>query len=475
MRRGYTTGVCAAAAAKASAWMLLTGRTIDSIHLKWTFGRGESSEADFTLCDALLKDGWAECAVRKDAGDDPDVTDGMLIYAKVRRQDGEIQSDSGKNGEVEESAGNSQDDQENKRRNGDAAGSDNGMNDQKITIESMAGPDGVIPFRWNVAADYINSVKKGDAVSAPEMQTPAARASDARAENSAENEQRGSSYEQYERFEITGGRGVGTVTKPGLDQPVGAAAINSGPRRMISQALEDVCEDNGYEGGLAVEISVPGGEEAAEKTFNPVLGIEGGISILGTTGIVEPMSGRAVEETVRAEVRVKSADSDFLAFVPGNAGMDFVKNELRIPEKKIVTISNYPGAALDEAAENGVKSLLIAGSLGKLVKLAGGIFNTHSHEADARIDIIIRSALRAGTPYEILHDLDRCVTTDAACDLLDAGGYLEPAVKIITERAHSKIKRRVPDMRTELIILKNTGEVLGFTESAFDLAEDEHE
>lgn len=533
LKKGYTTGICAAAASKACALMLLTGKDIDKIHMKWSFGRGKKAEMEFRLEDVTRGDDFVRCAVRKDAGDDPDATDGMLIYAEVRKEpfggraaacagvsdsapgsETEIKGRTGSRIEagrasesIAESAAVSAENHSHSLSAEDAELTDVGADQQSesdgsaggrnsVTLDIMAGPDGVIPLRWDKAADYIKAAKigragmAGAAVSDTDMSRSGADDS-GRATGRSADMQRASEYEAGQadwsadgiserkdhadrdepRFVITGGEGVGVVTMPGLDQPVGAAAINSGPRRMITQSLEDACETAGYEGRLFSEISVPGGVETAKKTFNPVLGIKGGISILGTTGIVEPMSGRAVEETVRAEVRVKAERSDFLAFVPGNSGMAFVENEMMISDDKIVTMSNYPGAALDEAADCGVAGVLIAGSLGKLVKLAGGIFNTHSHEADARMDILIRTALRAGADLSILREIDGCVTTDSACDVLEKRGLLAQTMKIVTERAQANVRRRVPEMRTELIILKNTGEVLGFTDGAFDIAE----
>jgi cobalt-precorrin-5B (C1)-methyltransferase len=246
---------------------------------------------------------------------------------------------------------------------------------------------------------------------------------------------------------ICGGEGVGRVTKAGLNQPIGEAAINSGPRRMITEAVMEIC---GSEDVLEVIISVPGGLEASEKTFNPVLGIEGGISILGSTGIVEPMSEPAIIETIRAEMRVKwlETDEDYLVIVPGNYGMSFVKEKLGISESRIIKCSNFIGEAIDCACELGVKKLLIAGNLGKLVKLAGGIFNTHSRNADCRMDILMRCAFSAMKENDcimicdILKRLDECVTTDAAAAVLKDADILDETMKVVTSKAMQHIQRR---------------------------------
>ena len=191
-------------------------------------------------------------------------------------------------------------------------------------------------------------------------------------------------------IEIDGGEGIGRVTKPGLDQNVGSAAINSTPRRMITEELQQVCEDNRYTGGLKVIISAPAGNEIAKRTFNSRLGVVGGISILGTTGIVEPMSEEALIDSIALEIRQRKALGDSrLILTPGNFGADFLKSVYGIDSGKIVKCSNYVGKALEAAVDAGFSQVLLAGHIGKFVKLSSGIMNTHSKEG-ARI----RSALR---------------------------------------------------------------------------------
>ena len=193
---------------------------------------------------------------------------------------------------------------------------------------------------------------------------------------------------------IEGGEGVGRVTKPGLDQPVGAAAINRVPRQMIREAAAAVCGELGYGGGLRITVSVPGGREAAKRTFNPELGIEGGISILGTSGIVEPMSLRALADTVSLEIRQAAAlGSRHIILTPGNFGLDFLSaqglDRLGVP---VVKCSNFIGDALDACAGSGFETVLLAGHIGKLGKLSGGIMNTHSRFADCRTELFCAHA-----------------------------------------------------------------------------------
>lgn len=389
LRKGFTTGICAAAAAKGAALMLLTGETMDEVDLCWRPLPQASAPSNrqyrhvFPLEQAEIRGDRAACGVRKDAGDDVDVTDGLLIFAEV----------------------------------------------------------------WFSKGRY--------------------------------------SGETLPRISIKGGEGIGRVTLPGLDQPVGSEAINSGPRYMIREAvraawIEWMDEDPDRAGRDAPEeilitLSAPGGEALAAGTFNPVLGIEGGISILGTTGIVDPMSGAAVEESVRADVRVKAAGSTAaVALTPGNTGAAFAEEKLGIAQNRIVLCSNYFGAAIDEACLQGVENILLIGAVGKVVKLAGGIFNTHSYEADARLDILIRCALQAGAGVDVLRAAERCVTTEAALQILRKAGLEKQTADRICRRALEYIGRRCgrrPDApECQLILTGNDGRLLSASEGALRMA-----
>ena len=228
-----------------------------------------------------------------------------------------------------------------------------------------------------------------------------------------------SRVEKVDKSGITleGGRGIGKVIKPGLEQQVGEAAINRVPRQMIVREVKEVCEEVGYTAGICVEISIPGGEKLAQKTFNPRLGIEGGLSILGTSGMVEPMSEKALLDTIRLEMQVKIANGrKFLVVTPGNYGLAFLKKEYGIREKEIVKCSNYIGETIDMAAKLGCQGMVLAGHVGKLVKVAGGIMNTHSKWADCRMEILAAAALRAGLDGKRARTLLDCVTTDDALE-----------------------------------------------------------
>ena len=302
LRSGFTTGSCAAAAAKAAAWMLLAGTEKSNISIITPKGAAFDAE----ILEIKRTADSVKCAVRKDGGDDPDVTTGALIFAEV----------------------------------------------------SLSDEEGI---------------------------------------------------------RLDGGEGVGRVTRPGLDQPVGEAAINSVPRAMIKQEVAQVAEAYGYDGGFDVIISVPGGDAIAARTFNPRLGIEGGISIIGTSGVVEPMSEQAILDTIRVELRQQKAEGCKAAFIsPGNYGLDFMKETYGMDLDRSVKCSNYIGLTVDMIKELGFESMLLTGHAGKLVKVAGGIMNTHSREADCRMEIIAAAAAKEGADTGLILGILECLTTEEA-------------------------------------------------------------
>lgn len=311
-RFGFTTGSCAAAAAKAAAFMLLTGRKKVKIRIQTPKGIMYETK----IQDISRREGEVSCAVMKDGGEDPDVTTGTLIYARVR-------------------------------------------------IENREEQQGGLQIR------------------------------------------------------IDGGKGVGRVTKPGLDQPVGNAAINCVPREMIRAEVAQVCEMADFHGALFVEIFVPDGEELAKRTFNPRLGIKGGISILGTTGIVEPMSEKALRDTILLELKQRRAlGEEIIAITPGNYGMDYMKRTFGYDLDGSVKCSNYIGDTIDMAADCGFRAILLTGHIGKLVKLSGGIMNTHSKEGDCRMELLAAAALQEGAGAEEARAILQCVSTEEALALL---------------------------------------------------------
>ena len=273
-----------------------------------------------------------------------------------------------------------------------------------------------------------------------------------------------------EGFTVTGGEGVGKVTKAGLDQPVGEWAINSVPRRMICEQLANIAEKFGYTGGLCAEIFVPSGAEIAKKTYNPRMGIAGGISILGTTGIVEPMSTRALVETIRIEARsLRTVGRTVLPLTIGNFGERFVDKTLPFRSENCVTCSNYIGEALDIALELGFSGALIIGHLGKLVKLGAGIMNTHSAAADGRMDVLITCGVLSGIPSETLAPLIGCATVDAALDLIPTD-KLGDVLGILTKRADGYLNARVREsIEVGAVMFSDKHEIILKTSAADDL------
>ena len=355
LRLGYTTGSCAAAAAKAAAVMLLTGRRLETVALLTPKG----IRLELEVREVETGPGYVSCAIAKDAGDDPDVTDGALIFARVSRRE----------------------------------------------------EPGIV---------------------------------------------------------IDGGPGVGRVTKPGLDQPVGAAAINSVPRRMIWENLEEVCALADWSGGLEAVISVPEGERLAKKTFNPRLGIAGGISILGTTGIVEPMSDGALVGTIRAELSQRRAAGDrYVLLTPGNYGSEFIRDGLGLDPALAVQTSNFIGDALDLCRELGFSGALLVGHVGKLVKLAGGMLNTHSRWGDCRMEILAAHAGAAGAPPERLGALLECAACDDALRILREAGVYRETLERLTRRAAFHLSARAgEDLEVGTVLFSKVYGILGRTENA---------
>ena len=364
LRSGFTTGSCAAAAAKAACFMLLTGLRKDTVTILTP--KGVPFEAKIE--DTVTGEDFVRCAVRKDGGDDPDVTTGAMIRAEVTLTDG-----------------------------------------PGIAIE--------------------------------------------------------------------GGEGVGRVTRPGLDQPVGEAAINSVPRRMIREAVREVMQLCDYGGGIRVTVSVPGGEEIASHTFNPRLGIEGGISIIGTTGIVEPMSRKAIIDTIRVELKQKRAEGNRTAFVsPGNYGRAFMQETFGIELDQSVKCSNFIGETVDMVRELGFRELLLAGHSGKLVKIAGGIMNTHSREADCRMEILAAAAVKEGADTQEVLSILGSLTTEEAFAVMKRSGRLDRVCRRLTERITYYLDKRAEgSLRIGCILYSGESGILSATEEALRMIKENKE
>ncbi len=252
------------------------------------------------------------------------------------------------------------------------------------------------------------------------------------------------------------GEGVGRVTQPGLKIPVGEPAINPVPRQMIEEAVRSVFPRR----GACVTVSIPGGAEIARRTFNPRLGIEGGLSVLGTSGIVRPMSEAALRDSLLEELKMRVAQGHrFLIFTFGNQGESMMR--ARYPGLPVVQMSNEVGFMLDAAAELGVERILLGGHPGKLVKVSAGIFQTHSHTADGRREAIITQLARMAAPIELIESVYACSTTDAAAACIHAAGcdavwdrLAEAAQRCCSLRVHGK-------MRVDVVFMDGQGGLLG--------------
>lgn len=319
-KKGYTTGTCATAVAKAVTLMLFSNASVENIEVSLPGGKNITIK----LTDVELKGDMVICSCVKDGGDDPDVTHGIKIFAKGKK------------------------------------------------ISS----DGVV---------------------------------------------------------IRAGIGIGVVTKPGLSVEIGQPAINPVPRKMIEDAVLEVLPKGC---GVEIEIFIPNGEEIAKKTYNPRLGIVGGISILGTTGIVEPMSEEAWKEALAIEIsQAKALGYKDIIFVFGNYGEEYVINEYGVSKEKIIVISNFVGFMLNKAVEMGIERVLVVGHMGKILKIAGGIFHTLSSVADGRMEILTCYAGLEGANRETLKRIFECSTTDAAVEVIK-----EVKLEKVFDRIASAIK-----------------------------------
>lgn len=277
---------------------------------------------------------------------------------------------------------------------------------------------------------------------------------------------------------VEGGIGVGVVTKKGLSVEVGKPAINPVPTRMINSEVrkvigEDFKDNLGKNKSLKITICAPEGVEIAKKTFNPRLGIIGGISILGTTGIVEPMSDEGWKKSLSIELEMKKAQGlESIILVPGNHGEKFIKEKLNLDMKYVVRTSNFVGYMLKEAQRIGFKKILMAGHIGKYIKISAGIFNTHSKIADARSEILISNLAMMGAPYEFLKKIEGCVTAEAAVEIINESNYKD-FYDLISNKCKLKIEQYLLDeeIDVEVMIFSMDKTLLGKSDNADSLVE----
>ena len=374
LRYGYTTGSCAAGAARGAVRMLLSGETLSEVELDTPKG----ITLTLQLHDITRGETYVSCAVQKDAGDDPDTTNGILVYVKA----------------------------------------------EKFSIS---------------AAEQAGQQQKTE--------------------------------KSWPQIILDGGIGVGRVTKPGLSQNVGEAAINPVPRAMILREAEEAAQEYDYEGGLKLTVSVPQGEEIAKKTFNPRLGILGGISILGTSGIVEPMSEKALIESIHVEMKQHFCQGEnYILVTPGNYGADYLREHMSIPFENNIKCSNYVGETIDMAIDMGVKGILFVAHIGKFVKVAAGIMNTHSHCADGRMEVLCASAIRAGGSLECAREILEAGTTDEALAVLDSYGILKETMAVVMEKIQFYLDHRsYEQILLGGVVFSNVYGLLGQTRDAEEL------
>ncbi|WP_407731270.1 cobalt-precorrin-5B (C(1))-methyltransferase CbiD [Pseudocitrobacter faecalis] len=349
LRKGYTTGSCATAAAKVAALMVLRQHIIHQVSIVTPSGVTLNLNVEVPQIEGQQ----AVAAIRKDGGDDVDATHGMLIFARVTLND------------------------------------------------------------------------SGEIV-------------------------------------LRGGEGVGTVTRKGVGLPLGSAAINRTPRQTIEAAVREAI---GPARGADVEIFAPEGEARAQKTYNARLGILGGISILGTTGIVTPMSEESWKRSLSLELEIKrAAGLSRVVLVPGNHGERFVREQLGIDSNVVVTMSNFVGYMLDEAVRLGFRHIVLIGHPGKLIKIAAGIFHTHSHIADARMETLVAHLALLGAPLELLTQVSDCDTTEAAMEHIDAFGY-QRIYNHLAERICLRVQQKLRFTKTppvcDAIMFAFDNQVLG--------------
>lgn len=262
---------------------------------------------------------------------------------------------------------------------------------------------------------------------------------------------------------ILGGQGVGVVTKKGLQVPVGESAINPVPRKMIEAAVREVFPQEEVE----VIIEVPEGDKVAQHTLNPRLGIIGGISILGTTGIVRPMSEEAFKTSILPELdQALAYGHEAIILTPGHYGFRAATEQLSIPAEAIVQMSNFVGFMLEEAAYRKIKHVVLFGHIGKMIKLAGGIFHTHTHVADARMEILIAHAAMAGIPVETLRELAEFPTTEGAAKELQSLGCIS-FLSDLAERASQRAMDHVHGkMEIGMVFTLLDGEMIAWDKRA---------
>ncbi len=267
--------------------------------------------------------------------------------------------------------------------------------------------------------------------------------------------------ETVEGIKLKAGDGIGIVTKPGLRVPIGEPAINPVPRKMIIKAIEEALPSGR---GVEITLSIPRGKELAEKTLNPKLGIAGGISILGTTGVVTPWSEKAYRESILPQVDVALAEGfTEVILTPGNLGFVLAMKK-GIPEDAIIKVGNYFDFMIEKCREKGVEKILLLGYVGKLMKLSAGIFNTHSKVADAKFEILAANACLEGASREEVMGIMTSSNIQEAINLLEHD-LKNRILKRIAEKVSEKVEERFK-IETGTVLTSMTEEILSWDEKA---------
>ena len=267
------------------------------------------------------------------------------------------------------------------------------------------------------------------------------------------------------------GEGIGTVTKAGLSVPVGSPAINPGPRRLTENVAHELLGDDA---ALEVTVSIPAGVELAQKTLNPILGVVGGISVIGTTGVLRPMSEEGFKNSLLPQIDVaKAAGYDTQIFVPGKIGEN-IAVKFGLPQEAIVQTSNFIGFMLDAAAEKKLKRVLLFGHLGKLAKVAAGVFHTHNRVGDGRLEAMAAYAAADGLPAEGVRRILAATTTEDAMPVIEEYG-LTKVYDILAERASLRSERHVfNELTVGTVMVTLKGELLGMDDHAREIGRDFH-
>ena len=268
-----------------------------------------------------------------------------------------------------------------------------------------------------------------------------------------------------------GGEGIGTVTKPGLSVPVGEPSINPGPRKLTRNVVEEIL---GADADLEVTVSIPAGTELCKQTLNPVLGVIGGISVVGTTGVLRPMSEEGFKNSLVPQIDVAlAAGLDTQVFVPGKIGETLAVKH-GIPKEAIIQTSNFIGFMLEAAAERGVKRVLLFGHIGKLAKVAAGVFYTHNRIGDGRLEAIAAYAAAEGMPPEGVKKILNSTTTEDALSVLEEHKLVYVCNKL-AERASVRAERFIFNkLKVGTVLATMQGTILGMDSNAAEMGRDFH-